>query len=142
MLKFARQNGCEWGPTVCKAAAEHGNLSTLKWLRQEGCPWDDRTSFSAAKRNHFELLRWARQQQPACPLWGPLRTGLWLCRNELGKNLLVYLSQQRAHVPARVRAQAHVAATEMTHAVLSLKAALPDKTPHEFVLSTVSLAFF
>ena len=33
MLQFANQNGCEWGPEVCSAAAECGNLSMLKWLR-------------------------------------------------------------------------------------------------------------
>ena len=33
MLQYAHQNGCAWGPKVCSAAAEGGNLSILKWLR-------------------------------------------------------------------------------------------------------------
>ena len=49
--------------------------------------------------------------------------------------MLVYLAQQQVHLPANQLALAHVAATEMTNAVLSLRAALPDKTPHEIVLS-------
>ena len=54
---------------------------------------------------------------------------------------LVYLAQQEAPMLPRKLAQAHVSATEMTYAVLSLKAALPDRTRHEVVLSILSLAF-
>ena len=38
-------------------------------------------------------------------------------------------------------AQACAAATRMTYAVLSLRAALPDRTPREVVMNIVSLAF-
>ncbi len=54
--------------------------------------------------------------------------------------MLVYLAQQQAHLPARHLAQARITATEMTFATLSLRAALPDRTPHEDALNIVSLA--
>ena len=140
VLQFAHRNGCNWGPDVCAAAAERGNLSILKWLRQHGCPWDARVSNGAAMCNQFELFRWARQQQPPCPLWQP-----WECYDlrmlEAGPGFLVYLLQQQAHLPVNKLARAHAAATRMTYAVLSLKAALPDRTPHEIVLNIVKLAF-
>ena len=65
--RFASQNGCEWGPSVCSAAAEHGHLSLLKWLCKNGCPWDSQTSRGAAIHNHLERLKWARHQQFPTP---------------------------------------------------------------------------
>ena len=56
--------------------------------------------------------------------------------------MLVYLLQQQAPLPAKTLAQAHIAATEMTSAVLLLEAALPDRSPLEIVLYILSLAFF
>ena len=139
VLQFANQNGCEWGPEVCSAAAECGNLSMLKWLRQHGCPWDWRTSHSAATHNHLAILRWARQQQPPCPWWLPVNCDLGGCT--ISPRVLVFLRQHGAHLTAGRHAQAHVAATEMTYAFLSLRAALPDKTPHDIVQIIMSLAF-
>ena len=136
----AHQHGCEWGPGTCSAAAEGGNLTILRWLRQQGCPWDFHTSHRAAFYIHLELLRWARQQQPPCPLWShqEFHGLLWLA---IDPCVLVYLAQQQVRLPARLQTQACVSATAMTHAFLSLRAALPDRTPHELVLSIVSLAF-
>ena len=126
-------------PSVCRAAAQRGNLSVLKWLRQHGCPWDSPTSHDAAAGSHLELLKWARLQQPACLLWSR-RECYELFVHKIHPCMLVYLVQQQAHLPARHLAHARVAA-EMTYAVLSLRAALPDRTPHEVVLKIVSLAF-
>ena len=138
MLQYAHQNSCAWGSEVCSATAQHGNLSILKWLRQRGCPWDSSTSLKAAISNNLGLLRWARQQQPPCPLWDHQdRFQL----NILSPCMFVFLAQQHAHLQNDHHAQACVCATAMTDAFLLLKAALPDKTPHEVLLSIVSLAF-
>ena len=137
----AHQHGCEWGPGTCSAAAEGGNLTILRWLRQQGCPWDFHTSHRAAFYIHLELLRWARQQQPPCPLWSCQERLECRIRDPVGPCMLVYLVQQRAHLHAPHLAKARVAATKMTYAFLSLRAALPDRTPHEVVLGIVNLAF-
>ncbi len=140
VLQYARQNGCAWSSWTCEAAARGGNPSILRWLHQHGCPWDCWTSISAAVHGHSEVFEWARQQQPPCPLWNCTRDHMiWFRR--ISPCTLVYLAQQEAPMLPRMLAQAHVSATEMTYAVLSLKAALPDRTPHEVVLSIVSLAF-
>ena len=55
--------------------------------------------------------------------------------------VLVFLRQQHAPLSASHIAQARAAATKMTYAVLSLRAALFDRTPIETVLNIVSLAF-
>ena len=126
---------------VCSAAAKHGHLNILKWLRHHGCQWDSHTSRQAAVNNHLELLRWARQQQPPCPLWSCQERLECRIRDPVGPCMLVYLVQQRAHLHAPHLAKARVAATKMTYAFLSLRAALPDRTPHEVVLGIVNLAF-
>ena len=124
---------CTWQP-------QHSAVAAPTWL-----PVGQQHVSHGSLHNHLELLRWARQQQPPCPLWSRSKRQSWIYQlfqdTPLRPCMLVYLLQQRAHLPARKRAQARVAATEMTHAVLSLRAALPDKTPHEIVLSIVSLAF-
>ena len=137
VLQYAHQNGCDWGPHVCSTAAEHGHLSLLKWLRQKGCPWDCRTTCMAAFYNHREVLKWARQQQPACPWW-PRK---YLQSRNLHPGVLVFLRQQQAPLSATHLACGRATATEMIYAVLSLRAALPDRTTHEVVLNIVSLAF-
>ncbi len=140
MVLFAHQNGCEWVPGACSAAAGHGNLSIMKWLRQHGCPWDWFTSMKTALADNLELLRWARQQQPPCPWWSHQDCQEW-SRLRFGPCLLVYRAQQQAPLPARKQAQARAAATRMTYAVLSLRATLPDRIPHEVVLNILNLAF-
>ena len=56
-------------------------------------------------------------------------------------SVLVFLLQQHAPLGASHLAQARAAATKMTYAVLSLRAALPDRTPDKVVMKIVSLAF-
>src|SRR5579863_3260904 len=38
ILKWAHQNGCQWGSGVCTYAALNDHLEILKWARQNGCP--------------------------------------------------------------------------------------------------------
>ncbi len=143
VLQFAHQNGCQWGPVVCSAAAERGNLSILKWLRQHECQWDSHTTHRAAVYKHLELLTWARQQQPPCPWWSYQECCDWSPSIQwlnLSPCVLVYLVQQRAFLPVRQVMRAQVVATEMTYAVLSLRAALPEETPREVVLTIVNMA--
>ena len=141
VLQYAHQNGCEWGPKVCSEAARKGNLSMLKWLRRHGCPWDCWTHYSAAYWDHLEILKWARQQCPPCPWWSQSCTAYHaLIGHPLRPSMLVFLQQQQAPLSAGHLAQARAAATEMTYAVLSLRAALPEKTPHEVTQNIVNLA--
>ena len=37
VLKWARENGCEWDSDTCSDAALNGHLSVLKWARKNGC---------------------------------------------------------------------------------------------------------
>eukprot|EP00891_Asterochloris_glomerata_P005376 jgi/Astpho2/5376/Aster-05919 len=139
VLQYLHQNGCAWASSTCEYAASGGHLSILKWLRQHGCPWDFRTSRAAVIFNHLDLLKWARQQQPPCPWWGGLVYDTSVPKPS--SCMLVYLLQQRAPLSARQLDEARAAATDMTSAFLLLRAALPDRTPHEVLLSIVSLAF-
>ena len=38
VLKWTRENGCEWDWRTCSNAAENGHLHVLKWARENGCP--------------------------------------------------------------------------------------------------------
>ena len=139
VLQYAHQNGCAWGPRVCSAAAAHGNLSILKLLRKHGCPRNSCTSREAAMYNRLEMLKWSRQQQAPCPWWS--HAYFPLNRHNICPSVLVFLRQQQAPLSASHLAQACAAATKMTCAFLSLRAALHDRTPNEVVLTFVSLAF-
>src|SRR5271169_1240038 len=61
VLKWAHQNGCEWNSLTCSRAALNGHLEVLKWARQNGCQWDGLTCAKAASNGHLEVLKWARQ---------------------------------------------------------------------------------
>jgi hypothetical protein len=61
LLKWARENGCDWDSRTCANAAEGGHLELLKWARENGCPWDWRTCADAAREGHLELLKWAHE---------------------------------------------------------------------------------
>ena len=64
-LRWAHENGCDWGAQTCHNAAYSGQLETLQWLRAEGCPWDHNTCYCAVDQGHVEVLRWAREN--GCP---------------------------------------------------------------------------
>ena len=66
LLKWGRQNGCEWDSYVCSRAAENGNLEILKWARQNGCEWNSSVCMNAATNGHLEVLKWAKLNGCVC----------------------------------------------------------------------------
>jgi hypothetical protein len=54
VLKWARENDCEWGDLTCSNAAKGGHLEVLKWARANGCPWDAKTRNIAANLGYVE----------------------------------------------------------------------------------------
>ena len=50
---------------VCAKIAESGSTNILKWARENDCQWDADTCAFAAKGGHFEMLKWAREN--GCP---------------------------------------------------------------------------
>ena len=121
-----------------QAAAGGGHLSVLTWLRKHGGEWDSCTSRQAIINNHLELLRWARLQQPPCPYYHASND---LYRYEIAPRMLVYLSKEPALMHVLHLTGVCVAEKQMVCALLSLRAALPDRTPHELVLTIMRLAF-
>ena len=136
VLQYAHQKGCAWIISKCATAANGGHLTVLQYAPQNGCAWGPKVCCAAAQPaldEIIEVLKWARLQQPPCPLWSCWEPIRWV----LSPCMLVYLLQQQAPMTAPHIAQAR--AHEMTYAVLTLRAALPDRTPHELVLKIVSL---
>ena len=43
VLKWARDNGCDWNERTCASAALRGHLEVLKWAQENGCKWDNHT---------------------------------------------------------------------------------------------------
>ena len=54
MLKWARENDCQWDEWTCTYAAEGGHLEMLKWARANGCPLDEDTRYEAAAMGYVE----------------------------------------------------------------------------------------
>jgi hypothetical protein len=65
LLKWARENNCDWSTDTCDCAALHGHLSTLKYLHENGCPWDSGTCYYAANNEHWDCLQYAVDNK--CP---------------------------------------------------------------------------
>ena len=65
MVRWARENGCDWDTKACAYVAYGGYLEALQWLRAEGCPWDADTCYAAIQGGQVETLRWAREN--GCP---------------------------------------------------------------------------
>src|SRR4051812_14611040 len=40
LLKWGRENDCDWDYYVCSNAAFGGHLEVLKWARENGCDWN------------------------------------------------------------------------------------------------------
>ena len=59
VLRWARENGCEWD--AMDQAALGGKLGLVQPLRGEGCPWNKWTCFQAVEQGHVKVLRWARE---------------------------------------------------------------------------------
>jgi hypothetical protein len=60
VIKFAREQRCNWGPETCRLAAQGGHLEVLKWIKEYGCTWYSDTCAYAALGAHLEVLKWAR----------------------------------------------------------------------------------
>ena len=69
MLKWARENGCNWNSFTCSNAVENGHLEVLKWARQNSCEWDSFTCSCAAENGHLEVLKWAKLNDFVNYMW-------------------------------------------------------------------------
>src|SRR5436305_1902071 len=61
VLKWARENGCNWDSCTCAYAAKNGHLSILKWARgNDGdlCDWNSCTCAYAALNGYLDILKW------------------------------------------------------------------------------------
>jgi|SRR5579872_7073345 len=61
ILKWARENNCNWNSNVCICAAWNGHLNIIKWAKNNGCDWNSDTCINAAKMGHLEVLKWAQK---------------------------------------------------------------------------------
>jgi len=103
LLKWARQNGCEWSGWTCAFAAKGGELKVLKWLRKNKCHWGWRTCAYAARDGHLEILKWARKNEAPWNEWtfgyaahsGQIECLAWALRNScpIPLNFTEYLTR-------------------------------------------------
>lgn len=47
VIKYARENGCEWSADTFSEASTEWHLDTLKYAREHGCPWDKNQCLAA-----------------------------------------------------------------------------------------------
>ena len=67
LLKWARENNCDWSAGTCSDAALHAHLPALQYLHENGCPWDSKTCHFAAQHKHWDCLKYAVDNK--CPEW-------------------------------------------------------------------------
>ena len=67
LLKWARENNCDWSTDTCYCAALNGRLPALQYLHENGCPWDSDTCYYAAHRKHWDCLKYAVDNK--FPMW-------------------------------------------------------------------------
>ena len=67
LLKWARENNCDWSTHTCSCAAYNGHLPALQYLHENGCPWDSDTCYYAAYYKHWDCLQYAVDNK--CPEW-------------------------------------------------------------------------
>ena len=67
LLKWARENNCNWGAFTCDYVVEYGHLPALKYLHEDGCPWDSYTCFYAAGLKRWHCLQYLVDNK--CPGW-------------------------------------------------------------------------
>jgi hypothetical protein len=65
LLKWARENNCDWSTDTCYCAALNGQLTALKYLHENGCPWASDTFSSAAEYGHLPALQYLHEN--GCP---------------------------------------------------------------------------
>ena len=56
----------ELPPEVCAEAAKHGHFEILKWARNNGCEWNAWTTIDAAESGHLQILQWALENGCEC----------------------------------------------------------------------------
>eukprot|EP00588_Corethron_pennatum_P010110 CAMPEP_0194273136 /NCGR_PEP_ID=MMETSP0169-20130528/6541_1 /TAXON_ID=218684 /ORGANISM="Corethron pennatum, Strain L29A3" /LENGTH=243 /DNA_ID=CAMNT_0039015997 /DNA_START=389 /DNA_END=1120 /DNA_ORIENTATION=+ len=61
VLKWLRNQGCQWSEATCNAAAAGGHLGVLQWAREKGCSFSNRTCTAAASGGHLKVLQWLRE---------------------------------------------------------------------------------
>ena len=60
VLKWLRDNTCQWNSETTRLAAYYGGqLEVLKLARAHGCPWDMGTCVNVADGGQLEVLQWA-----------------------------------------------------------------------------------
>jgi len=69
VLKWARENACDWDVNTCLYAGMNGHLKVLQWLRANGCPWNSDTCAYAALNGHLDVLKWARENGCDWDIW-------------------------------------------------------------------------
>ena len=62
LLRWARENGCEWNSRTSLQTVCHNNLDILKWLYEKGCPFDDNMGESCIRCYNIEMLEWITDQ--------------------------------------------------------------------------------
>ena len=62
VLKWAKENGCNWDEFTCAKAAAGGYLEVLQWAREKNCPWDRFTCAYAAFFDHLDVTMGTRKQ--------------------------------------------------------------------------------
>jgi len=62
ILKWAREQGCEWNSNVCYNAAYYGHIEILKWAREQGCEWNKNLCYELAKDHGYtEITKWIEE---------------------------------------------------------------------------------
>jgi Ankyrin repeats (3 copies) len=65
MLRYLKQQGCEYNTNILYAAAVHGRLAVCQFLVAEQCPYDARACSLAAAAGHLETVRFLHES--GCP---------------------------------------------------------------------------
>ena len=65
LLKWSRENGCDWNASAYSSAAGGGHVEVLQYLHEipafdGGCNWEESTCNSAARGGHLAVIQWAR----------------------------------------------------------------------------------
>lgn len=61
LVKYAREQGCEWDAMTCAMAAKYGHIDALKLLCSWDCPWDARTVLYAASHGYIDIVKYATE---------------------------------------------------------------------------------
>lgn len=71
LIKWAVEMGCPLynDDRLCKYAAKYGHLEIMKWARQQQCQWSSRVLIAAIRSGNLRTVIWLRNQSPPCPGW-------------------------------------------------------------------------